>query len=111
MAGCRWTVDGIPKWKQDLWNCSAIPWHRGDLFDITFSDAEGQAAHQRATEERRAGRQKKVVPKPQRGNLETAEAGRASGQHAARGSEGRSRMLRSGPRRRHAGSLWNWMSI
>ena len=60
MAGCCWNLDGISKWKQDLWNCEAVDQHPGDMFDIVFAGAAGRAVCQRATEERRAERCKKV---------------------------------------------------
>ena len=36
LASCSWTLDGIPKWKQDLWNCKSIDRHLGDLFNNFF---------------------------------------------------------------------------
>ena len=41
MAGCCWTLDGIPKWKPDIWTCEAVDGHPGDMFVVVFADAEG----------------------------------------------------------------------
>ena len=36
MAGWFWTLDGIPKWHQYIWNCETVGLHLGDVFNHFF---------------------------------------------------------------------------
>lgn len=51
-VGCSWDLDGIPKWKQDLWNCSAIAELPGGGLILLFQTQRDEPRTKKATEER-----------------------------------------------------------